>query len=66
MDCLVEVYRVSGAFHPDISLAIADYYGKTGDDANGIRRVRNAAEKADGSRDGRLNLPLRTLHNLLY
>jgi len=50
MDRLVDAYRVSGAFHPDISLAIADYYGKTGDDANRIRRVRSAAEKADGFR----------------
>ena len=29
MDSLVEAYRGAGAFHPDISLAIADYYGKT-------------------------------------
>jgi hypothetical protein len=30
MDSLVEAYRGSGDFHPDISLAIANYYGKTG------------------------------------
>ena len=30
MDSLVESYRGSGDFHPDISLAIANYYGKTG------------------------------------
>lgn len=29
MDSLAEAYRGAGAFHPDISLAIADYYGKT-------------------------------------
>ena len=29
MDSLVEAYREAAAFHPDISLAIADYYGKT-------------------------------------
>jgi CubicO group peptidase (beta-lactamase class C family) len=30
MDSLVEAYRSSGDFHPDISLVIANYYGKTG------------------------------------
>jgi CubicO group peptidase (beta-lactamase class C family) len=33
MDTLVEAYRGAGAFHPDISLAIADYYEKTGEQA---------------------------------
>ena len=31
MDSLVEAYRGAGAFHPEISLAIADYYGKAGE-----------------------------------
>jgi hypothetical protein len=33
MHSLIEAYRATGAFHPEISLAIADYYGKTGEQA---------------------------------
>jgi len=33
MDSLAEAYRGAGDFHPDVSLAIADYYGKTGEQA---------------------------------
>lgn len=33
MDTLAEAYRGAGDFHPDVSLAIADYYGKAGGQA---------------------------------
>jgi len=45
MNSLVEAYRESGAFHPDISLAIADYYEKTGDDAKRDAVLRDIADR---------------------
>ena len=44
MDSLVEAYRGTGAFHPDISLAIADYYGKTGQQAKRDVFLRQIAD----------------------
>src|ERR1035437_8451872 len=43
MDSLVEGYRGAGAFHPEISLAFADYYGKTGEQAKRQVFVRKIA-----------------------
>jgi hypothetical protein len=45
MDSLVEAYRAAGAFHPEISLAIADYYGKTGEQAKGDVFLRQIADR---------------------
>jgi hypothetical protein len=44
MDSLVEAYRGSGDFHPDISLAIANYYGKTGKPAKRDVFLRQIAD----------------------
>jgi hypothetical protein len=42
---LVEAYRGAGAFHPDISLAIADYYGKTGEQGKRDVFLRQIADR---------------------
>ncbi len=44
MDSLVKAYRGSGDFHPDISLAIANYYGKTGEPAKRDVFLRQIAD----------------------
>jgi hypothetical protein len=44
MDSLVEAYRRAGDFHPDISLAIANYYGKTGQPAKCDLFLRQIAD----------------------
>ncbi|AGA28547.1 serine hydrolase domain-containing protein [Singulisphaera acidiphila] len=44
MDSLVAAYRGSGDFHPDISLAIANYYGKTGKPAKRDVFLRQIAD----------------------
>ncbi len=44
MDSLVEDYRGSGDFHPDISLAIATYYGKAGEPAKRDQFLRQIAD----------------------
>jgi hypothetical protein len=45
MDSLVEAYRGAGAFHPEISLAIADYYGKIGEEAKRDVFLRQIADR---------------------
>ena len=45
MDSLVEAYRGSGDFHPDISLAIADYYGKAGEQGQRNVFLRQIADR---------------------
>ena len=45
MASLSEAYRESGAFHPDISLAIATYYGKTGEQAKCDRFLRAITDR---------------------
>jgi CubicO group peptidase (beta-lactamase class C family) len=45
MDSLVKAYRGSGDFHPDISLAIANYYGKTGEPAKRDLFLRQIADR---------------------
>lgn len=45
MNTLTEAYRGSGAFHPDISLAIADYYQKTGEQAKSEPFLREIADR---------------------
>ena len=45
MDSLVEAYRGAGDFHPDISLAIADYYGKIGEQAKRDVFLRQIADR---------------------
>jgi hypothetical protein len=52
MDGLVEAYRGSGAFHPDISLAIADYYGKAGDTAKRDAFLRDIADRVGYGEQG--------------
>lgn len=44
MNSLVEAYRVAGAFHPDISLAIADYYEKSGEKEKRNVFIRQSAD----------------------
>ena len=44
MDSLAAAYRGSGDFHPDISLAIANYYGKTGEPAKRDVFLRQIAD----------------------
>lgn len=44
MDSLVKAYRGAGAFHPDISLAIANYYGKIGEPAKRDVFLRQIAD----------------------
>lgn len=44
MESLAEAYRKSGDFHPDISMAIANYYGKTGEPAKRDRFLRQIAD----------------------
>ena len=44
MDGLAKAYRGSGAFHPDIGLAIADYFGKTGDEPKRDEFLRQIAD----------------------
>lgn len=45
MDSLAEAYRGAGDFHPDTSLAIADYYGKTGQPAKRNVFLRQIADR---------------------
>jgi len=45
MDSLAEAYRGSRDFHPDISLAIANYYGKTGEPAKRDVFLRQIADR---------------------
>jgi CubicO group peptidase (beta-lactamase class C family) len=45
MDGLVKAYRGSGAFHPDVSLAIADYYGKSGERGKRDAFLRQIADR---------------------
>jgi hypothetical protein len=45
MDSLAEAYRGVGDFHPDISLAIADYYGKTGEQTKRDVFLRQIADR---------------------
>jgi CubicO group peptidase (beta-lactamase class C family) len=45
MDSLVEAYREAEAFHPEISLSIADYYGKTGEQAKRDVFLRHIADR---------------------
>jgi hypothetical protein len=45
MDSLIEAYRGAGAFHPDVSLAIADYYGKTGEQDQRDKFLRQIADR---------------------
>src|SRR5882724_362888 len=52
MDSLVEAYRESGAFHPDISLAIANYYEKTGEQAKRDVFLRNIADRTGYGEEG--------------
>jgi CubicO group peptidase (beta-lactamase class C family) len=44
MDSLAEAYRGAGDFHPDISLAIANYYGKIGEPAKRDAFLRQIAD----------------------
>jgi hypothetical protein len=44
MDSLVEAYRGSGDFHPDISLAIANYYGRIGEPTKSAVFLRQIAD----------------------
>ena len=52
MDSLVEAYRGSGDFHPDISLAIANYYGKTGKPAKRDVFLRQIADRIGYGEEG--------------
>ena len=52
MDSLVEAYRGAGAFHPDISLAIADYYGKTGEQGKRDVFLRQIADRIGYGEEG--------------
>ena len=45
MDSLAEAYRGAGDFHPDISLAIANYYEKTGEPAKRDVFLRQVADR---------------------
>ena len=46
MDSLTEAYRGSGDFHPDVSLAFADYYGKIGEQAKRDVFLRQIADRS--------------------
>lgn len=46
MDTLADAYRSAGAFHPEVSLAIAEYYGKTGVPAKRTVLLRDIADRA--------------------
>ncbi len=46
MDSLIQAYRESRAFHPDVSLAIANYYEKTGEPTKRDIVLRNIADRA--------------------
>jgi CubicO group peptidase (beta-lactamase class C family) len=52
MGSLVEAYRGAGAFHPDISLAIADYYGKTGEQGQRDVFLRQIADRIGYGEEG--------------
>jgi CubicO group peptidase (beta-lactamase class C family) len=52
MDSLVEAYRGAGAFHPDISFAIADYYGKTGQQGKRDGFLRQIADRIGYGEEG--------------
>lgn len=46
MNGLAEAYRASGDFHPDISLCIANFYGRVGDQSKRETFLRDAADRA--------------------
>jgi CubicO group peptidase (beta-lactamase class C family) len=52
MDSLVKAYRGVGAFHPDISLAIANYYGKTGEPCKRDVFLRQIADRIGYGEEG--------------
>jgi CubicO group peptidase (beta-lactamase class C family) len=52
MDSLVDAYRGAGAFHPDISLTIANYYEKKGDQAKRDLFLRQIAERVGYGEQG--------------
>ena len=52
MESLVEAYRGAGAFHPDISLAIANYYGKTGEQVKRDKFLRQIADRIGYGEEG--------------
>lgn len=52
MDSLAEAYRGAGAFHPEVSLAIADYYGKTGERAKCDMFLRQVADRTGYGEQG--------------
>jgi CubicO group peptidase (beta-lactamase class C family) len=52
MASLVKAYRGTGAFHPDISLAIADYYGKTGEQGKRDVFLRQIADRIGYGEEG--------------
>ena len=45
MDSLAEAYRGSGDFHPDVSLAIANYYEKIAHEAKGDAFLHQVADR---------------------
>jgi hypothetical protein len=52
MDSQVEAYRGARAFHPDISLAIADYYAKTGEQDKRDVFLRQIADRVGYGEQG--------------
>ena len=52
MDGLAEAHRASGDFHPDVSLAIANYYGKVGQPAKCDAFLRQIADRAGYGEQG--------------
>jgi CubicO group peptidase (beta-lactamase class C family) len=66
-DSLVEAYWSSGDYHPDISLAIANYYEKTGETAKQHDFLRQVADRpgyeAGASREARTKLGAALLKN---
>ncbi len=52
MDSLAEAYRGTGDFHPDVSLAIANYYEKTGESAKRDVFLRQIADRVGYGDEG--------------
>jgi CubicO group peptidase (beta-lactamase class C family) len=46
MDGLAQAYRASGDFHPDVSMAVANYYEKVGERAKRDAFLRQVADRA--------------------